>query len=128
MKKIKVCLYCGKKLKDKRRKFCNTNHQQNWRYHNIKKYRRRKLRNARNYYYKNKDNPEFKRKQRLRFEKWIGENREHYNDLIRPLAREYQRRKYYERKRKGLCVNCGKPRDNTTLSCNKCRKQKKEIR
>lgn len=68
-----------------------------------------------------KDNPEFKKKKKEYFEKWRKENREHFNDLLREPNRIKRKENYYKFDKLGLCVHCGRKRDNpNSKTCSKC--------
>lgn len=91
----KKCIYCNKTMivDNPRKKFCSANCRNNYYYNNnvtIKRgknkgrgYKDRARESARNYYNKHKNNPEFKRKNYERTKKWIAENRERFNELMR---------------------------------------------
>ena len=44
---------------------------------------------AKRHYDKNKNDPEFKQKRRTAFKKWLGSNREHFNELQRDYHRAH---------------------------------------
>lgn len=68
-----------------------------------------------------KNNPKEKLAQKIRFDKWRKENREHFNSLLREPNRIRRLRLYKLYSEKGLCTECGKARDNETKRCSKCR-------
>ena len=77
--------------------------------------------NARVKYEFEKDNPEYKQKRKEYFKKWRKENREHFNDLVREPNRIRSSENYKKFDKLGLCVRCGKERDNTnSKTCKKC--------
>jgi len=88
----------------------------------------RARRNAKRYYERMKNNPEFKRKAALRLKKWIKKNREHFNDLCRERNRIYQKKMQYMRREQGLCPKCGGKRDKEMRwkHCTSCRKKLKK--
>jgi hypothetical protein len=70
-----------------------------------------------------KDNKEYKEKRNKIFKNWLKKNREHHNDLMREISREWQRKASFHRKINGLCMYCGGERDSKFLNCNKCREK-----
>lgn len=61
---------------------------------------------SKNYARRKRKNPEYRKKEKEKFEKWRKENRKHYNDLVRPKARIFMDKLYHDRRKKGLCVRC----------------------
>jgi hypothetical protein len=137
MDKMGTCLYCGKEVviteKKRKRDFCNHKCYDNWTYHNNEKRRENVKKKAREYYERNKNNPEFKEKQRQKFQKWINKegNREKFNVYMKENVKVWQKQRTKERQEKGVCTNCGGARDNPQfVRCEKCRiksRKKKEI-
>jgi hypothetical protein len=77
---------------------------------------------ARLYHEFNKDNPEFQRKKKEYFNMWLDKNREHFNDLVREPNRIKSKINYDKFDALGLCVQCGKQRDNpNSKTCFHCR-------
>lgn len=56
------------------------------------------------------------------FARWIKNNREHFNTMMREGARARNKILYYKRKELGLCPKCGKKKYGITFVCNKCRR------
>ena len=68
-----------------------------------------------------KYNEEYRKKRKEYFDKWRKENREHFNDLVREPNKIRCRELYKKWDEEGLCVMCGKPRDNPkSKTCKKC--------
>jgi len=75
---------------------------------------------SRAYYQKNKNDPEFRKRRYASVKKWVSENREHYNALLREHGREYHRKHYLKidgkyvhvdkRPRPQACELCNRPR------------------
>lgn len=92
---VRTCKNCGKELviiatTSPKKMFCDAICRNNWYYHNDKKYHDRLLKTCKEYYWKNKHDPAFRKKNYERVKRWIGEHREHFNELCR---------KYYQRKK-----------------------------
>lgn len=127
------CKYCGKEViiaeGERRKEFCCHKCYDNWTYHNREERRERVKKSAMEYYNKNKDNPEFKEKQRQKFQRWLNKegNREKFNIYMREKAKIWQKKNVKERQEKGLCTNCGGARDNPQfVRCEKCRIKSRE--
>ena len=98
--------------------------------------------NSKVYYDQFKDTIEYKKKNYNRLKKWIKHNRKHFTDLCRVNAKVYRKKKYAINDKLGLCVMCGKERDNPrkrmmpgiklgfTKACIKCTqlKEKSKVR
>lgn len=117
---MSICLRCGKILeplggKDKTnpsRKFCDVTCRTKY--------------NSKLYYEKNKNKQEYLKKKREYLRKWVNENRKHFNELVREKNRVFQKKQVEERKLKGLCLRCGKKRENKKFkTCSACRKKKR---
>lgn len=123
MKKQKICLYCGKtfKFKSKKKKYCNTSCQMLWRYHNIPRVNKYYKNLSREQNIRRRKNPVFRKKEKIYFDKWRKQNREHFNDLIREKSRIWEHNIRIKRNLAGLCLECGSKRDEkqfkTCLSC-----------
>jgi len=116
-----TCLYCGKELKGMQIKFCKKNCANLWHYHNNEKYRERVKKQSREHYEKNKNEPEYKLRQKEEFRKWIAENREHFNDLEREPNRLYQKKMREISEKKGYCKDCFKvPAKKGFKTCEEC--------
>jgi len=74
------------------------------------------------YYQKVKDKPEYKVKRAAYFKKWLGnpDNRKRFNDLLRERNRIYALARRQKFKEQGVCLHCGKKRDNETKLCAPC--------
>ena len=113
--KTKKCLRCGKTFKPRgsgklEKKYCSP----------ICKSRQ----NAKNYYHKMRDDSAFKKKNYDRLLKWIDNNREHFNDLVREPNRIFQQKLRKYRKENNLCPRCGiKLIDNRFICCINCRRK-----
>jgi len=108
---IRKCLKCGKEIGGRRdKKFCSQVCQTQF--------------NALKHYYQHKDEPNFKAKRKVYFDKWRKENREHFNSLLREPNRQYQIKLRKKRVQEGVCLKCGKPRDDGRNYCSKCRAKK----
>jgi hypothetical protein len=106
----KKCKGCIRKFIPVSKKQLFHSHKCNTRYHSLKRY------------YRLRENPEFKKKRKNNFRKWINKNRNHFNDLCRERNKINQRRLRKERIKKGLCYCCGGEReDKAYKSCEKCR-------
>ena len=119
--KTKPCPLCGKKFTLKgvgtinEKKFCSISCRTRF--------------NAKVDYNLKKNNPEYKQKRKEYFKKWRLENREHFNDLVREPNRIKSFEKYHKFDALGLCVLCGKDRDNPKSKvCIKCYKLRKKRR
>jgi hypothetical protein len=122
------CDFCNKELKGRQRRFCCASHNQSWHYHNEPRVNNRVRANSRVYWEKNKDNKEFKKDKVKRTKKWIEENREHWRELMRPVARESMRRRYKYRKENHLCWSCGTPLGLSKWSaCEPCLEEKRVL-
>lgn len=110
---MKKCKRCGKKFKlvgvgtKREKKFCSKLCQT--RYGAYKRW------------LKLKDTPEYKKMQKINFNKWLKKNRKHFNDLMREPNKLYHRRKTAEARKKGHCISCftAVPEEGYT-SCSKC--------
>lgn len=82
------CLKCENEfeIKGNRKKFCSEKCRQ--RYYSLKQYN------------KVKDTKEYKEKRREYFRKWLDNNREHFNDLVREHNKLAQRKRRAELKEK----------------------------
>ncbi len=78
--------------------------------------------NSRVYHdFKQKYSEEYRKKKKEYFEKWRKENREHFNELVREPNRIRRKELYKKWDEDGLCVLCGKERDNpNSKTCLKC--------
>ena len=71
--------------------------------------------------FKQENSEEYRKKKKEYFEKWRKKNREHFNDLVREPNRIRKKELYKKWDEEGLCVRCGKPRDNpNSKTCKKC--------
>ena len=113
--KTKKCLRCGKEFKQRgsgklEKKYCSP----------ICSSRQ----TSKNYYHKMKDDQAFKKKNYDRLLKWIDNNREHFNDLVREPNRIFQQKLRKYRKDNGICPSCGiKLIDNRFIYCINCRRK-----
>ena len=72
--------------------------------------------------FKQEFSEEYRQKQKEYFENWRKENKEHFNNLVREPNRVRAKENYHKWDKEGLCVQCGKKRDNpNSKSCLKCR-------
>lgn len=85
---MKSCLRCGKSLIGRQNKFCSNNCAQNFYYNNLPKERERVKRNSKKSYENNKNKPEFKERRKIYYKKWLEENREKFNKLMRDYYRK----------------------------------------
>lgn len=98
---MKLCRDCGKPLSPTRIKYksdyCNSMCRQHWLYHNDELYRnKKKLQISKRYAEKYKD-PEFRKKRRKDFKKWLEKNRKKYNAYYKKYRDQEPEkyRKYY---------------------------------
>lgn len=80
-------------------------------------------------YLRIKDTTKFKKERKAYFRKWLNDNREHFNDIVRPKARAYQNKKYHFRVDNGLCIICGNKLEaerKPHRECLKCNKMLRE--
>lgn len=71
--------------------------------------------------WKRKYDAKFRRKQKENLQNWVIKNREKWNALIRPHSRKYQREQIILRRKRGLCIYCGKRKKKKDYSgCAKC--------
>ena len=119
----KTCQECNKEYKTTSSKslFCGSKCRNNWYYKNIPKYKRMRKAYSKEhgavYYKKNK------KKIQKYHTNWRKENREHFNSLVREPSRIYQEKIREERRKKKLCICCGKNPVDEKEDCNKCRKR-----
>ena len=114
------CLYCKGEVESKQdriipKKFCS-------RTCSMKYFSKQR-------YLRIKNTKEFKQERKKYFKKWLEKNREHFNDIVRPKARDYQNKKYHYRINNGLCIHCGGKIEKERLphrECFKCNKMIKE--
>ncbi len=84
---------------------------------------------SKEYYDKPKDEQWFKDKQKKSFNRWLNNNRPHFNDLVREPMRLYGIRKRKEARKKGFCISCFKrPARENMVACEKCSNRQKELR
>ena len=77
--------------------------------------------------FKQKYSEEYRRKKKEYFKKWRKENREHFNDLVREPNKIRRRELYKKWDEEGLCVGCGKERDNPNSKiCKSCYEKNKK--
>lgn len=110
--------------KGRNKKFCSHRCYDVWAYRTNERRRNKVQENARRYYQLHKDEPEFKKKQRIKFMTWLNKegNREKFNAYMREKAKIWQKKKTKERQEQGVCTNCGKARDDAKFVwCNSCR-------
>ncbi|MEK6879978.1 MAG: hypothetical protein AABY22_10240 [Nanoarchaeota archaeon] len=126
---MKYCKYCKKVLEDKskdgRKKFCNPTCNALWRYHNIPSVNKKKKQYAKAQGKLRRKDPKYCKQQKIRFDKWRKENREHFNALIRNAPSYKKMIKTQTAKRKqfrkeGVCGKCGKVKSET-FYCRRCR-------
>lgn len=119
------CKYCNKKLiisnKGRKKRFCNANCGSNWRYHNLPYYKERTKKNTIKSYNRLKGSPKFKTERKKRFDIWLNNNREHFNDLCRDRSRLHERKVRKLRRKLGLCLRCGKEKEEGFICCKSCR-------
>ena len=73
-------------------------------------------------YYKNNSSASFRKIRREKFDKWRITKRDRFNEIMLPASKIWQTKVRLERKEKGLCLKCGKIRDEPKyIQCSKCR-------
>jgi hypothetical protein len=115
------CKYCKRELTGRKKRFCGSNCSSKWRYRNLPAYNLALKRRSRKQYQSQKGNPKFKADRKRRFNDWLENNREHFNDLCRINCREYERKKRARRRRLKVCILCGGKRTIGYKSCESCR-------
>lgn len=85
-----------------------------------------KRKNANARYKRLKDDLKFRERNIIRAREWRLENRERFNDLVRPKARAWEKKHYDYCKKNKLCYSCGVKIDGKFAACEKCRKKKRE--
>lgn len=68
-----------------------------------------------------KSDPELREHKKLALKRWIGNNREHFKEMMRPISRKYMAKVHKDRIDSGKCYGCGKKRDKNFKSCIPCR-------
>lgn len=102
----RFCMFCKKKLTGQRRKFCSNLCHSRYRYKLLK------------------DDPEFKKRTKARYQKWRKKNRKHVNAIILPKVKKWNKKRYWYRRKLNLCTGCGKKlKDITKAECPNCRAQ-----
>ena len=102
----RFCLYCGKKLKKaQRRKYCSELCQSRYRYSLLK------------------DDLKFKERNKKRYRAWRKKNRIHFNELVLPKVKKFNKKRYWDRKKKNLCTSCGKKLTDKYSKCSSCREK-----
>ena len=77
---------------------------------------------SRNQYKRIKNDPIYKAKKKISWNKWYQNNREEFNDTMRPINKLAQAKRRTKWKESGLCTKCGKSRKNKDyLTCERCR-------
>lgn len=112
------CKYCGKIVLQGN--FCCALCYGKWHYKHDKKFNARRRAESKKQYHAQKEDPEYKKKRLIYFRKWRAKNREHFNDLCRERNRMNQTKRYWQRKRTGKCVSCGKKRYKGKMICKRC--------
>lgn len=122
---IKRCDYCGKAfIRKGRQKFCDDKCKHKYLYKNNPEYKRKKKLYSMRTYIRKKDNPEYKRDKKLYFDYYRRKNRVKWNAQMSIISWEYQKRRRIKRNKEGLCLGCGKKRDDNYLNCSDCRLKK----
>lgn len=90
--KTKKCIQCGETIIDRttrqNRKFCDATCRTKYLYHNDKRVKEKMLANTRRRYQECKNNPNFKLKQRLNFNRWRKKNKKKINKAMREIMRK----------------------------------------
>ena len=120
------CLFCNKILVGNQRKYCSEQHDQKWNYRNNEKCRKRVQSKSFEYYNSHKDKCNKYNVNYIRERMKEPEYKKRYNDLMRPIMRERMRKLTKEWKEKGLCVRCGRARDEIYKSCRRCLEAKRK--
>jgi hypothetical protein len=78
-------------------------------------------------YQKYKDLPEFKKRSKERFYKWLANpaNKEKFKTHMRNYMRERSKRLYHERRAAGLCCRCAVPVIDYA-ECEECRAKRRK--
>ena len=119
---IKKCLWCKKEFEDKRIKWKRGKGFN-------KKYCSQKCRtqsNASKRYSRLKDDFKFREKNITRAREWRLAHRERFNAKVLPYAKAWQKKNYWECKKKHLCYICREKVLDEHAACEKCRIKKRK--
>jgi hypothetical protein len=93
-----------------------------WRYHHVEEYREKVKARSKKQYHANKYNPQYIKMKKKNFKDWIAhpENRAHFNELMRPIAKAYMRKKMAKNRKLKVCLCCGAKRAKGRARCAYC--------